>query len=114
MGRLAPGMAATRRSTAYLGEPVPTVPQPRPGSDRQDRTGPWLFTRADFFQGPAPARPSSSASRPYRGRAAPLIPCATYFAVKFYIRHGNYDLVGDNMPVLFIQDAATFPDFVHA
>ncbi|MEU8511041.1 HAD-IIIA family hydrolase [Kitasatospora sp. NPDC048722] len=30
---------------AYLGEPVPTAPQPRPGGDRQDRTGPWLFTR---------------------------------------------------------------------
>ncbi len=36
------------------------------------------------------------------------------FAVKFYTEEGNYDLVGNNMPVFFIQDAIKFPDFVHA
>jgi catalase len=36
------------------------------------------------------------------------------FAVKFYTAEGNYDLVGNNMPVFFIQDAIKFPDFVHA
>ncbi|MEB2779961.1 catalase [Algoriphagus sp. C2-6-M1] len=36
------------------------------------------------------------------------------FAVKFYTEEGNYDLVGNNMPVFFIQDALKFPDFVHA
>ena len=36
------------------------------------------------------------------------------FAVKFYTQEGNYDLVGNNMPVFFIQDAIKFPDFVHA
>ncbi len=36
------------------------------------------------------------------------------FAVKFYTQDGNYDLVGNNMPVFFIQDAIKFPDFVHA
>lgn len=36
------------------------------------------------------------------------------FAVKFYTDEGNYDLVGNNMPVFFIQDAVKFPDFVHA
>ncbi|MFC4562959.1 catalase [Nocardiopsis mangrovi] len=36
------------------------------------------------------------------------------FATKFYTREGNYDLVGNNMPVFFIQDGAKFPDFVHA
>jgi catalase len=36
------------------------------------------------------------------------------FAVKFYTSAGNYDLVGNNMPVFFIQDAIKFPDFVHA
>ena len=36
------------------------------------------------------------------------------FAVKFYTSEGNYDLVGNNMPVFFIQDAIKFPDFVHA
>ena len=36
------------------------------------------------------------------------------FAVKFYTDEGNYDLVGNNMPVFFIQDAMKFPDLVHA
>jgi len=36
------------------------------------------------------------------------------FATKFYTREGNYDLVGNNMPVFFIQDGIKFPDFVHA
>ena len=36
------------------------------------------------------------------------------FAVKFYTREGNWDLVGNNIPVFFIQDAIKFPDVVHA
>jgi catalase len=36
------------------------------------------------------------------------------FAVKFYTDEGNFDLVGNNIPVFFIQDALKFPDFVHA
>lgn len=36
------------------------------------------------------------------------------FATKFYTVEGNYDLVGNNMPVFFIQDAIKFPDLVHA
>ena len=36
------------------------------------------------------------------------------FAVKFYTREGNWDLVGNNIPVFFIQDAIKFPDLVHA
>jgi catalase len=36
------------------------------------------------------------------------------FAVRFYTPEGNYDIVGNNMPVFFIQDAIKFPDFVHA
>ena len=36
------------------------------------------------------------------------------FAVKFYTPEGNYDLVGNNMPVFFIQDAIKFPDLIHA
>jgi catalase len=36
------------------------------------------------------------------------------FSVKFYTQDGNYDLVGNNMPVFFIQDAMKFPDLVHA
>ena len=36
------------------------------------------------------------------------------FAVKFYTPEGNWDLVGNNIPVFFIQDAMKFPDLVHA
>src|SRR5690606_30934311 len=36
------------------------------------------------------------------------------FATKFYTEEGNYDLVGNNIPVFFIQDAIKFPDLVHA
>ncbi|MFA5809245.1 MAG: catalase [Thermoleophilia bacterium] len=36
------------------------------------------------------------------------------FAVKFYTDEGNYDLVGNNLPVFFIRDALKFPDMVHA
>ena len=36
------------------------------------------------------------------------------FAVKLYTREGNWDLVGNNIPVFFIQDAMKFPDLVHA
>jgi catalase len=36
------------------------------------------------------------------------------FAVKFYTQEGNFDLVGNNIPVFFIQDAIKFPDLIHA
>ncbi|MGI8468256.1 MAG: catalase [Pyrinomonadaceae bacterium] len=36
------------------------------------------------------------------------------FAVKFYTDEGNYDLVGNNVPVFFIQDAIKFPDLIHS
>ncbi|WP_291049454.1 MULTISPECIES: catalase [unclassified Empedobacter] len=36
------------------------------------------------------------------------------FSVKFYTEDGNYDLVGNNIPVFFIQDAMNFPDLIHA
>jgi catalase len=36
------------------------------------------------------------------------------FATKFYTRDGNFDLVGNNIPVFFIQDAIKFPDLIHA
>ena len=36
------------------------------------------------------------------------------FAVKFYTKQGNWDLVGNNIPVFFIQDAIKFPDLIHA
>ncbi len=74
------------------------------------------YTSAGFLQDPAVTTPvfvrfstvagsrgSSDLARDVRG-----------FAVKFYTQEGNYDLVGNNMPVFFIQDAMKFPDLIHA
>ena len=55
------------------------------------------------FSTVAGSRGSSDLARDVRG-----------FAVKFYTQEGNFDLVGNNMPVFFIQDAMKFPDMVHA
>lgn len=74
------------------------------------------ITKADFLQDPsvetpvfvrfstvAGSRGSTDLARDVRG-----------FAVKFYTQEGNFDLVGNNMPVFFIQDALKFPDLIHA
>lgn len=74
------------------------------------------FTKAGFLNDPARKTPvfvrfstvagsrgSSDLARDVRG-----------FAVKFYTDEGIYDLVGNNMPVFFIQDAIKFPDLIHA
>ncbi len=74
------------------------------------------FTTAEFLQEPGTITPvftrfsnvvgssgSSDTVRDVRG-----------FAVKFYTEEGNYDLVGNNIPVFFIQDGIKFPDLVHA
>ena len=55
------------------------------------------------FSTVAGSRGSSDLARDARG-----------FAVKFYTQEGNFDLVGNNIPVFFIQDAIKFPDLVHA
>jgi len=59
-----------------------------------------LFTR---FSTVAGERGSVDTARDIRG-----------FAVKFYTDEGNWDLVGNNIPVFFIQDAMKFPDLIHA
>ena len=74
------------------------------------------YTRAHFLQDPKRKTPvfvrfstvvgsrgSSDLARDARG-----------FAVKFYTEEGNFDLVGNNIPVFFIQDGIKFPDLVHA
>jgi catalase len=74
------------------------------------------WTKAGFLQDPgvetpvfvrfstvAGSRGSTDLARDVRG-----------FAVKFYTNEGVFDLVGNNMPVFFIQDAMKFPDLVHA
>jgi len=65
----------------------------------QDESTP-VFVRFSTVQGP---RGSNDTVRDVRG-----------FATKFYTSEGNWDLVGNNMPVFFMQDAMKFPDFVHA
>ncbi|MGO6814948.1 catalase (plasmid) [Rhizobium leguminosarum] len=74
------------------------------------------YTRADLFQRPGEKTPafvrfstvagskgSSDLARDVRG-----------FAVKLYTQQGNWDLVGNNIPVFFIQDAIKFPDVIHS
>jgi len=73
------------------------------------------LTRADFLQEGAKtdvftrfstvvgSRGSADTARDVRG-----------FAVKFYTSEGNFDLVGNNMPVFFMQDAIKFSDLIHA
>jgi catalase len=74
------------------------------------------YTKAGFLQDPdiktpvfvrfstvAGSRGSTDLARDVRG-----------FAVKFYTQEGNYDLVGNNIPVFFIQDAMKFPDLIHS
>jgi catalase len=46
--------------------------------------------------------------------SADLVRDVRGFAVKFYTSEGNWDLVGNNIPVFFIQDAIKFPDLIHA
>ena len=59
-----------------------------------------VFTR---FSTVAGSRGSADTARDVRG-----------FAVKFYTEEGNFDLVGNNMPVFFIRDGIKFPDLIHA
>ena len=65
---------------------------------------------------PASRRRCSSASRPSLGERGSTDTARDVrgFAVKFYTDEGNWDLVGNNIPVFFIQDAMKFPDLVHA
>jgi catalase len=74
------------------------------------------FTKADFLQDPERSTPvfvRFSTVAGSRG-SADTVRDVRGFATKFYTREGNYDLVGNNFPVFFIQDAIKFPDFVHA
>lgn len=74
------------------------------------------LTKAKFLQDPkketpvfvrfstvAGSRGSADTARDVRG-----------FAVKFYTEEGNFDLVGNNIPVFFIQDGIKFPDLIHS
>lgn len=74
------------------------------------------LTAAHFLSGPGVTTPvfvRFSTVAGSRG-SADTVRDVRGFAVKFYTEQGNYDLVGNNMPVFFIQDGVKFPDFVHA
>src|SRR5687768_5799192 len=74
------------------------------------------LSRAAFLQDPAVRTPVFVRFSTVAGsRGSTDLPRdARGFAVKFYTTEGNYDLVGNNIPVFFIQDALKFPDLVHA
>ncbi|QQG97270.1 catalase [Mycobacteroides chelonae] len=78
----------------------------------------WLsdFTAAKFLTTPGQRTPlfvRFSTVAGSRG-SADTVRDVRGFATKFYTPQGNYDLVGNNFPVFFIQDGIKFPDFVHA
>jgi catalase len=74
------------------------------------------LTRADLFQRPGERTPVFVRFSTVAGNKGSfdLARDVRGFAVKFYTQEGNWDLVGNNIPVFFIQDAIKFPDLVHA
>lgn len=73
-------------------------------------------TMADFLQRPGERIPVFTRFSTVAGNkgSADLARDVRGFAVKFYTQQGNFDLVGNNIPVFFIQDAIKFPDLIHA
>ncbi|WP_316570249.1 catalase [Neobacillus sp. YIM B06451] len=74
------------------------------------------YTMAKFLHDPAKKTPVFVRFSTVQGSkgSAETVRDVRGFATKFYTEEGNYDLVGNNIPVFFIQDAIKFPDFVHA
>lgn len=73
-------------------------------------------TKADFLASPEKITPVFVRFSTVQGGAgsADTVRDIRGFATKFYTEEGIFDLVGNNTPVFFIQDALKFPDFVHA
>ncbi len=74
------------------------------------------LTRAGFLQDPGAKTPVFVRFSTVAGGAGSIDTARDVrgFAVKFYTEEGNFDLVGNNIPVFFIQDAMKFPDLVHS
>lgn len=74
------------------------------------------YTRADIFQRAGEKTPAFVRFSTVAGNKGSfdLARDVRGFAVKLYTQEGNWDLVGNNIPVFFIQDAIKFPDMVHA
>jgi len=73
-------------------------------------------TRADIFQRAGEKTPAFVRFSTVAGAkgSADLARDTRGFAVKIYTKQGNWDIVGNNIPVFFIQDAIKFPDLVHS
>ncbi|WP_454289090.1 catalase [Rhizobium arsenicireducens] len=74
------------------------------------------YTKTDLFQRKGEKTPAFVRFSTVAGNkgSADLARDVRGFAVKIYTKEGNWDLVGNNMPVFFIQDAIKFPDLIHA
>lgn len=74
------------------------------------------ITRADIFQRVGERTPAFVRFSTVAGSkgSADLARDVRGFAVKLYTQEGNWDIVGNNIPIFFIQDAIKFPDLVHA
>jgi len=74
------------------------------------------ITAADLFQRPGERTPAFVRFSTVAGNkgSAGLARDVRGFAVKLYTKQGNWDIVGNNIPVFFIQDAIKFPDLIHA
>jgi len=74
------------------------------------------YTRADLFQREGERTPAFVRFSTVAGSKGSfdLARDVRGFAVKLYTKEGNWDLVGNNIPVFFIQDAIKFPDVIHA
>jgi catalase len=74
------------------------------------------ITKADLFQRAGEKTPAFVRFSTVAGNkgSADLVRDVRGFAVKLYTKEGNWDIVGNNIPVFFIQDAIKFPDLVHA
>ncbi|TIT65986.1 MAG: catalase [Mesorhizobium sp.] len=74
------------------------------------------YTRADIFQRAGEKTPAFVRFSTVAGSKGSfdLARDVRGFAVKLYTKEGNWDIVGNNIPVFFIQDAIKFPDMVHA
>ena len=74
------------------------------------------YTRADLFQRAGEQTPAFVRFSTVAGSkgSVDLARDVRGFAVKLYTQEGNWDIVGNNIPVFFIQDAIKFPDLIHA
>jgi len=74
------------------------------------------FTKANFLQEPSKETPIFVRFSIVVGSkgVADTVRDVRGFAIKFYTEEGNYDLVGNHIPVFFIRDAIKFPDLIHA